>query len=361
MWWDTNNTYIWLFNTGRGLSVIIRLPHNVGIIYDLGCSDEFSPIDFLTKNIIPHLTEYQEYKNNKIGQLILSHPHLDHIQEIDSFLEIENDKPAIYPGLVTCPNDKEEGELKIKMSRILRDDNKDLIEKYKKIYESRTPPLQTMVGLTSPYPEENVEYGIYYLNPARVEELHQNDDHAYVNGLSIILYLRHGNQSILIPGDITPEVFSEIIDGGKNVQKRYTYFDKKPSGASENLYKENGNQRNLKTLLSDRGLSILISPHHGLESCFCPYLFENMKAHKPCLNVISEKRHLSEGDGKVDNRYQSADFSLGMKVDIDETHEEHYSVSTRNNQHILIIFNGTDDTPLVCLRTDPEDLLNIDQ
>jgi hypothetical protein len=266
----------------------------------------------------------------------------------------------IHPWLLTCPNDKEEGDLKVDFSRVEREDNKELIEKYRKAYEGRNPPLQTMLPPSGAYPADNVEYGIYYLNPAHIDEVHPDDDHSYVNGLSIVLYLRHGNQSIVIPGDVTPEVFTEVINGGRNVQKRYTYFDKKPAGAGETLHKENGNQRNLKTLLSERGLSILVAPHHGLESCFCPDLFEVIKDHKPRLNVISEKRHLSDGDGKVAAQYQSADYALGLKVDNDGTSEDRYSVSTRNGQHILIVFKGTNTLPSVYLRADAEDLLEID-
>jgi len=127
MWWETNYTYIWIFNTGRGLSVTLRLPHNIGIIYDLGCSDEFSPTEFITDNILPHLTEHKEYSNYKIAQCVLSHPHADHIQEIDAILADEDDQALIYPALITCPNDKEVGDLKVDFSRIEREDNKELM------------------------------------------------------------------------------------------------------------------------------------------------------------------------------------------------------------------------------------------
>ena len=77
-WYETLYTYIWVFNTGRGLSSIIRLPNNIGILYDLGCKDDFSPTEFITDNIVPHLSKYkpQESKGDStaIAQCILSHP-----------------------------------------------------------------------------------------------------------------------------------------------------------------------------------------------------------------------------------------------------------------------------------------------
>lgn len=354
MWWETNYTYIWIYNVGRGLSVFIRLPHNVGIIYDLGRSDDFSPTDFFSKKIIPHLGKYEEYNNNKIAQCIISHPHADHIQEIDTILE-----SRIYPFLLTCPNDKEEdSSLSINIKRIENQDNKELIEKYRQSYLNRQPPLRTIETIRNFY-VPNLEYGIYYLSPGRVGQIYCEDDHLYVNGLSIVLYLRHGNQSILIPGDITPDVFKEVIDGSVNVQKRYTWFSKVPTEESRKLSQENGNQPTLRSLLNERGLSVLITPHHGLQSCFCPYLFEVIKDKKPLINIISEKRHISEQDGSVANEYQSSDYAKGLDVDIDGKNEKCFSVSTRSGHHILVVFKGTNALPNIFLRTNPDELLNI--
>ena len=57
-WHHTSHTYVWVFNTGRGLSIFIRLPHNVGILYDLGARDDFSPTAFIEDYIAPELDEY---------------------------------------------------------------------------------------------------------------------------------------------------------------------------------------------------------------------------------------------------------------------------------------------------------------
>jgi len=356
MWWDTNFTFIWLFYTERGLSITIRLPDNIGIIYDLGCSEEFSPTIFIKENIIPHLNKNASYD---IGQIILSHPHTDHIQEIDALLpDEEGNQSPINPRLITCPNDIIEGE-KIDFSRIENEDNKEFLNKYKMSYKGRNPPLQTLQSTMNPYPAPNVEYGLYYVLPSKVEEIYPEDDQLYGNGLSLVLYLRHGHQTLLIPGDITPEILIEILNDASSVQKRYTYFSNKPIGLSANLHLVNCDQPSLGDLLCERGLSILITPHHGLESCYCSELFEVIKDKKTKLNIISEKRHLSDTDGQVANQYQSEKYSSGLNIDIDGTSEKHFSVSTRNGHHILIVFKGTTAVPLVYLRTDPNDLLDI--
>ena len=37
-------------------------------------------------------------------------------------------------------------------------------------------------------------------------------------------------------------------------------------------------------------LTVLIAPHHGLESCYSPERFGAMKGGKPRLNILSERR-----------------------------------------------------------------------
>jgi len=348
-WYDTLYTYIWLFNTGRGLSVCIRLPHNLGIIYDLGSNNDFSPVKFMLENIIPRL------KNSSIAQCILSHPHADHISEIDFIIDRE-----LNPSLLTCPNDKEnqDEDQKVDFERIIRDDNQDIINKYREAYKERNLPLQT-IQKSSFGTAPNLEYGIYYLRPGYVALIHDNDSQKYCNGLSIVLYLRHRNQSILIPGDITPEVFKEVINGGSGVERRYTYFRNEPPGTPSDFHKQTSSQPILRDLLQERGLSVLIAPHHGLESGFCKELFEVIKDNKPQINVISEKRHLSDSDGEVSQNYQSPNYSKGINVNIEGENESRYSVSTRNGHHILMIFEGTNSHPRIYLRKDPKELLNI--
>lgn len=349
-WHQTFYTYVWIFNTGRGLSVCIRFPHNVGIIYDLGKSDEFSPCDFVSTHIAPYLTKYDKHR---IAQCIMSHPHSDHITEVERIITQGNN--ILYPYLVTCPHDKLESE-KLDFSRIETEDNKEIIATYKKSYEGRNPPLQTITSLV-PCNVPNVEYGFYYLVPPSVNILHKKNDQDYGNGVSIVLYLRHGNQSLLLTGDVTPEVLNRILRCGKNVERRFTYFGTTRNG--KGWHERTSDQPGLGALLGARGLSILVAPHHGLKSGYCPDLYQYVKGGKPILNVISEKRHFGEHDGDIDPTYNSNEGAVGLRVDIEGKEEKRYSVSTRNGHHILIIFRGTDKVPRVFLRKDPRDLLEI--
>ncbi|MCZ2080413.1 MAG: hypothetical protein LC130_36055 [Bryobacterales bacterium] len=351
-WSQTFYTYIWVFNTGRGLSVCVRFPHNVGMVYDLGASEDFSPADFIAKNIAPRLDKYE---NHAIAQTFLSHPHTDHILEIEA---IQQGKP-LSPKLITCPNDKVYEEA-IDFRRLANGNNEQLLAAYRRTYEKRQPPLQTIKApeVGSPYRANvpDVEYGLYYLRPPLVHALHPSNDHHYGNGISLVVYIRHGRSTVLLTGDITPDVFREVLKGRAGVEKRFTYF--RANGVPEDFHTRTSTQPVLEKLLGERGLGTLVTPHHGLESCYCPDLFNAIRGNKTYINVISEKRHCPT-DGTVDCRYQSEETSFGCTVNIDGHEDRCRSASTRNGHHILLILEAGRPQPYVFLRSDAYDLLTI--
>lgn len=344
-WSKSTDTYIWLFNVGRGLSVFIRTPNNQGILYDLGSSDEFSPLDFITKNILPHLSMYKNNGNShQIAQVVISHPHADHIKEIDKL-------KGLSMGLLTCPHDKSPEEA-FDFETI--DDHKNL-DIYKELYKDRTLPLQT-IHYTSQYRTIiQAEYGIYYIRPPKVKEIHSDSYHKYGNGCSILLYYKYGPNTILIPGDLTPECMQHILDEKEGTEKRYSVFSY--TSKFKNWHKETADQPALYDELSTYGLTVLVAPHHGLESCFSEYLYKSIKDGKPNIVVISEKRHMSENDGKIDSRYQTKEGAKGVDVIVEGNIEkDRYSVTTRNGHHFLIKF-GADKVMMIYAESDPQKLI----
>lgn len=356
-WAQTFQSHIWIFNVGRGLSIFIRTALNQGIMYDFGCSQDFSPTNFLAKNILPHL---DEYKKCKVAQTVVSHPHADHIAEINCLTPKDGKNSPFYSSLHTCPHDKTEGSAKpeaIDWERIKNPGgSEDNIKLYKERYASRTLPLQT-ICYESSRSVPNLEYGLFYIRPPVVNEIHDSNDQDYGNGLSLLLFYRHGIHTILIPGDITPDSLKHILDGGKGLEKRYTIFDRQKSSVHPHWHDQSNDQPSLRSLLKNHGLSILVAPHHGLESGFSEDLYTSMKNSKPSLVVVSDKRHASYTDGSIDARYQSEDGASGLEVFVGDEKQRQYSVSTRNGHHILISFEGTGGNPKVFLDSDPAKLL----
>jgi hypothetical protein len=84
-------------------------------------------------------------------------------------------------------------------------------------------------------------------------------------------------------------------------------------------------------------------------------LYSSIKGSKPGLVVISEKRHVSDIDGKVEKLYQNQEGAFGLLVNSENTSEIRYSLSTREG-HILVVFPGTGQ-PKVFVDKDPKILL----
>lgn len=353
-WNLKNSTQIWIFSVGRGNAAFIRSGLNQGFILDMNATD-FDVAGFIEKHFVPRL---DAYKKNKIAQAVLSHPHGDHI------CQCERLRDKLYPTLLTCPHSKDfkdgtSSYEKVNWNRIKnRQSDTVAVEAYKRLYEKRELPLQTIefeARLTIP----NLEYGIYYIRPPKCEQLHA-DDNAYGNSTSIMFYLRHGNNTILFPGDMTPEGMQHVLGEREGTQKRYTVFDRTVAARQDHRdwHLKSMNQPGLKALLNERGLSILVAPHHGLESCYSPDLYGAMKGGKPQLVVISERRK-TEGDktsGKVHQNYSSEAGAFGLDVEVEGIRARRRSLSTVNGHHMLIIFEGS-GAPRVYAEKDPLKLL----
>lgn len=355
-WVSSYRSYIWVFNVDRDLCVFIRTGLNQGFMYDFGNSEDFKPSNFLKKQIIPYL---DEYKKSKVAQTIISHPHFDHIRDISCLAEPDIKNSPFYSSLHICPHDKTGSDKPecINWDRIKNPEgSENAIKLYRLLYKDRTLPLQT-ICYDSSRSIPNLEYGLYYVRPPVVDEIFPDNDQEYGNGISLVVFYRHGIHTLLITADINPEAFEHLLYEGKGLEKRYTIFDRSQSSTHPTWHLKSENQPSLRSSLSEHGLSILIAPHHGLKSGYSYDLYESIRERKPGLVVISEKRHLADTDGEVDPLYQLQRGAVGQNVYIEGKREFRYSVSTRNGHHILILFQGTGGQPEVYLEKDPYLLL----
>jgi beta-lactamase superfamily II metal-dependent hydrolase len=368
--WEEDTMYVFIFNVGRGLFVLVRTPGKFGILYDIGSSEDFSPVeDFLEEHdVFEHLGKYKSSTGDEyyIPQIIVSHPHNDHIGEIVKLKRnVTGDDDIgdkLHPHLLTCPHDipPKEGQRdeRFDFGRMGDATDTEELKHYRSLFKGRTPPL---LSLEPTVECEGFEYGIFYVRPPEVEKIHDADQD-YINGSSVCLYLKYGDNSILIPGDITPAVLERIIDGGAGVQRRYTVFS--DEDYNKDWSRMNSDQPSLKNLLKEHGLTVLVAPHHGLESSFPERLYKVVKGGKPDFVVISERRKSKDAPGTVDQRYQSEDGSKGVTIDVDGDNDEgddgegRHSLGTRSGYHIAIAFPRDGDARYYA-RSDADDLLNI--
>ena len=358
MAWHTSQcTHVWIFSVGRGNAAFVRTGLNQGFVIDMGKNGDFDPAAFIEKEFLPKLTKYPAVNGKPIAQALLSHPHSDHISQCEWLAE---GKP-LNSNLLTCPHHKDysdgtASDEKLNWDRIVNPQGSDeLVKTYQGLYVKRNLPLQT-IQYESSKTIPNHEYGIFYLRPPVCETLHESDDNKYGNATSVMLFLRHGNHTILFPGDMTPEGMKQLLDEKHGTEKRYTCFDLIKSRQKPRWHLETSDQPSLKSLLKDLGLTVLVAPHHGLESCYSQDLYDAMKGGKPELVVISERRHTNDNDGAVDGRYQREGGASGLNVEIEGMKEQRISLSTISGHHILMIFSGA-GTPKVFADRKVENLI----
>lgn len=345
-WQKTMDTFIWIFNVGRGSASFVRTSLNHGMIIDMSCSPEFSTSDFILDNLHAKLDNYE---GNKIAQAIITHPHYDHFSDCDPL----NTNGKLYPTLITCPNDKDAKDA-VKWDRIKNRDGNKSLPIYKGLYAKRCLPLQTIKHTSPNTTVHDLEYGIYYVSPKVCDGLHKVDNE-YGNSLSIVTYVRYGANSVLLPGDITPLAMEKILNQSEGVEKRFTVFSKTSQSQHPRWTTETFDQPSLKGRLGTYGLSVLVAPHHGLESCYSPELYAAIKGSKPNIVAISEMHSPGEGQGKIDARYQSETGASGLNVKNGGKDEFRRSVTTKSN-HILIRLNGS-GTPKIYCESRIEDLM----
>ncbi|MDF2700959.1 MAG: beta-lactamase domain protein [Haloplasmataceae bacterium] len=300
-----------IFNVGGALATYTEF-RDKKLVVDIGKSKEFSPTnDFL----LPLYKKRENLKSNidktkyHVDQLIISHPHDDHLSDISEF----NDK--FYPELLTCPNDNDgmQAGHHINWKLLEKNPNVDIL---RKMLNGRKPPLKEVI--------KDFEY-IYYIPPRDCEQSNALSVESYCNNISIAVFLIINDHRIFLPGDLQKTGMDEIISRNQS----------------------------LKTRLAG-GVDILIAPHHGLQSSFSTVMFDYMKNKKTrCLNIVSEKVNTND-KRNVDSRYSTSDYCFA-KNDIGEKDEPHYQVKTSRG-HIFIDY-GKNDYPRIEIINDTELLI----
>jgi len=254
-----------VFNVGPALSAYIEL-RDKKIVYDLGNGNGFSPVkDFL----IPLFQKREGKKDRyKLDQLILSHPHKDHISDLD----VLNEK--FYYELYTTPNDLSEREESYKNVNwdLVDDSSSDEVKRVRESYKNRRLPLRSC---------DPSRMTIGFINPGAVEEDSFLTNESYTNNISIVLYI-HSGYRIFFAADVQKEGMKKLLESNSILKRKI-----------------------------EQGVDFLICPHHGLRSSFSTELFAAMKNGKTKkLNIVSEKEN-GDDNRNVDSRYSSTDYCEG--------------------------------------------------
>lgn len=279
----------------HGNAVYIRTPNNRHIVIDLGTGSygennlEFSPLLYLKNH------PKSEWRVTQLDYVIVTHPHLDHIDDILNF-----DK--LSPKIFKRPKHLTKEEI---MKKDVREEDKPKFEKYFEINERYTYPVSPENDTSNP---DN--YGglmIKGFSPTKCST-------SNINNRSIIEVISFAGKKIFFTGDNEECSFNELLESPD--------------------FRE-----------TIKNADILLATHHGRKNGFHS---EFVNLVNPKLTVISDGRFC---DTSATDRYSQK--SRGMIVQKrNGDKEKRYCVTTRNDGVIVVEFGYYDGSSFLLVKID---------
>ena len=261
----------------HGHSTYIKSPNNRHIVIDLGIGDysgrnsAFSPLRHLK----------YKYGVNQLDYVIVTHPHLDHIDDILNF-------DLLSPKIFNRPNQITNAEV----MEGVREQDRAKFEKYCEINNRYNSPV---VGVIND-PDNPNNYGAMKIESF----IPINCPHDNFNNHSIVTVIEFANMKVVIPGDNELCSFEELM-----------------------------RQEAFKKAIKDA--DILLAPHHGRES---GYNNDFVSLVNPRLTVVSDGRFC---DTSANGRYSQK--SRGWTVHKSNgTSSERKCLTTNADGEIFIKF-----------------------
>ena len=258
-----------VWDVKRGNAISLHLPNGKTVMIDCGNSDDCSPVYTLN----------QRFGISKLAWLVITHPHSDHMSDLGEIIRLGMEPPIMTkaPGI---------GEESIKA------DNKDIdaVNTYIRFgqwYNSSIEPSE------NPYDPSNMG-GVRFSSFAPLK-CAEGD----LNNRSLVIVAEYGGVKILFMGDCTNAAQRELL-------KNHSFVE------------------------AIEGTNILVVPHHGHESCYCPELMGKLS---PWICIASDAKDTQ--DVSATNAY-GGHCSGGMFRNANAVYEQRYCFTTRKDGHIVV-------------------------
>lgn len=259
-----------------GLAIHIKAPNGKYLVIDMGTgnweSGNTSPLSLL---------RYQ-----KIHYMIITHPHLDHIDDI---LQFDNNEPTVLWRAKAISNDE--------VMEGVRDCDKPKFKKYCEINDRFNRTITSDEDPTTETPFDGMTVYKYVTNQCDLDNY---------NNFSPVTIVCLSNIKIVICGDNETPSFEKLMN-------------------------QNGFQDAV------RDADILVAAHHGRET---GYYKDFVDLVNPRLTIISDS---SKSDTSAQTKYTNA--SRGWEVHNHNTgkDEKRYCLTTRSDGNIEIEFGESSD------------------
>jgi beta-lactamase superfamily II metal-dependent hydrolase len=275
----------------HGSATYINTPANEHLAIDLGVGSyqqanlQFSPLLYLK----------HRYRVQRLDGVVITHPHRDHLDDIGNF-------DTLSPRVLLRPSHLSDAD-------VLggnRPQDSPIIEQYLAIsarYNQPVTPAETPFR-----PPWSGGHTIATFTPTSCSP-------SNLNNHSVVTVLTHAGSKLLLPGDNEPPSWEELLARPDFVE-------------------------------AIDGTDILLAPHHGRDSGFCPALFDYIR---PRLTVISDGRL---GDTSATDRYAAVTRGWRVHHRQDGASEQRRCLTTRHDGVIVVKCFSLQNTPYLNVTID---------
>ncbi len=270
------------FDVQHGHATYIKFPNGKHWFIDLGqgsiqdTNETFSPLHHM----------WYSYNVTYLDNLVLTHPHHDHIADLENL-------HLAFPNVVAAPRHLSESDVRGGN----RESDMVAVEQYLALVQGTS---QRIIPANDPTSSGNTG-GVWVQMFCPTQCARSN-----LNNHSIVTVLSYAGTKVLIPGDNEAASWRELLENPAFVE-------------------------------AIRGTNILLAAHHGREAGYCADIFDYFK---PCLTIVSDGA--GSDTSAVTSYYQQ---STGWVVHSRSSgrSETRYCLTTRTDKGITLKLIQKDD------------------
>jgi len=277
--------------------VAIATPNGHLVLYDCGRGEDSSPVVALAKK------KWTGRNGFPLTKLIISHPHNDHIADIESITKL------LRPSILLRRQD-------LDWKRVLS--GAEPSQAMKHYWANYCPPQYTQPIPAGNYPDwgDGMSLTSYWLDVAALARVSASDN-SYTNNSSIVTILKYRGYTFALLGDVEAEALEALTAATPNLHSQIA-GSTAPDGTTTG------------------GIDFLLTAHHGHPSGFSTHWF-HLTGPTRIFNIVSERSCGNEEDPSrvaVDSRYCQEEYCLGRN------RAERKVVSTRTDGNILVTIDN---------------------
>ena len=266
-----------VWNVRLGLAIHVKAPNGKYIVIDLGTGTQESGNE----------SPLRKRRYDAIAYMVITHPHLDHIDDI---LQFDENSPRILHRAKSITNSE--------IMEGVRDCDKEKFEKYCEINDRYNAPVESN---DENNPDNSDNYGGLDIQVFSTSAC----DHSNYNNFSSIIVFTLSQIKVVVCGDNEKESLDILMQ-----------------------------REGFKSAI--RNADVLVAPHHGRESA---YHTDFVSLVNPRITIISDT---NKSQASASDKYTQ--LSRGWKIENSEGEMvERKCLTTRNDGNIRVEFGESDN------------------